>query len=264
MKNITTKYLLIIFIVMVSCKGNETADKILQRTIDTIDTIQTVYYKQYMLRTNPKNVNQTIFRYREMYFQRLIEDSIVGVKGHWYFYNADKTMVIYEDIYDGNKLIRKNNRDSLALVFDLIKHPKIKEKHFWSHHTPYTLQYMLKHILEHKAYYQTERLNDTIIQNTNCYQIAIKLEDKETMPGFAIKLEDSEGSISTTILYINRQTYYPTKMVSENYTKEQPEKKIFVDQTYDDIKFNINMDEDVQFNTSDEVLTGFKITEKKL
>ncbi|MEN8187400.1 MAG: hypothetical protein ABFR05_09750 [Bacteroidota bacterium] len=263
MKNIILKYLLIILIISTSCKDIETADKILHKTIGTIDTIETVYYKQDMIRTNPKNIDETIFRYREMHFQRLINDSIVGVKGHWYFYNEDKTMVIYEDIYDGNKLIRKNNRDSLAMVFDLIKHPEFKEKHFWSHNTPFTLQYMFKYTLDNNEYYQTDRLNDTIIQDTNCYQISIRLEDKQTMPGFAIKLEDSKGSISTTLLFINKQNYYPIRIVTKNYSKENPERKFFVDQTYYDFKFNKNINEDVQFNTSDDILTGFKTNERK-
>ena len=254
---------LIVLVVSISCTKKETSDEILQKTINVIDTIGTVYYKQDMTRTNPRNTNETIFRYREMYFKRLINDSIVGVKGHWYFYNEDKNKVIYEDIYDGNKLIRKNNRDSLARVFDLIKYPKFKEKHFWSHNTPFTLQYMFKYILSNKEYYQTERLNDTIIQNADCFQISIRLENKQTMPGFAIKLEDSEGSISTSLLFIDKQTYYPIRMVTENYSKENPEQKFFVDQTYYDLKFNINMDERILFNTSEDVLTGFKTSEIK-
>ncbi len=83
------------------------------------------------------------------------------------------------------------------------------------------------------------------------------------MPGFAIRLEDSEGSISTSLLFINKTTYYPIRIVTENYSKESPEQKFFVDQTYYDLKFNINMDERVRFNTSDEVLTGFITNEIK-
>src|SRR5210317_1920292 len=84
-----------------SCSNYESAHEILSKTIISIDTIETIYYKQDMSRTNPGQINDSIFRYREMYFKRLIRDSIVGVKGHWYFYNDDKTRVNYEDISDG-------------------------------------------------------------------------------------------------------------------------------------------------------------------
>ncbi len=245
----------------ISCKKTETSDEILQKTIAAIDTVKTVYYKQDMNRTNPGNINETIFRYREMYFQRLIDDSIVGVKGHWYFYNEDKSRVLYEDIYDGDKLIRKNNRDSLARVFDLIKYPTFKEKHFWSHNTPFTMQYMFKYVLNNKEFYQTIRRNDTVIRDTDCFQICIRLENKQTMPGFAIELTDSEGSISTSLLFISKKNYYPIRVVTENYSKENTAQKVFVDQSYYDLKFNIAMDESILFNTSDDVISGFETTE---
>ncbi|MBN2214605.1 MAG: hypothetical protein JW723_10200 [Bacteroidales bacterium] len=108
MSRIGIVYILTVLFFVNSCENDETAIEILQKTINTIDTIGTIYYKQDMARTNPQKVNDTIFQYREMYFKRLIGDSIVGVKGHWYMYVNDKINVIFEDIYDGNKLIRKN------------------------------------------------------------------------------------------------------------------------------------------------------------
>jgi hypothetical protein len=264
MNKIGITYLITVLLVLTSCKKNETPAEILQMTINAIDTIETIYYKQDMIRTNPRNINETIVRYREIYFKRLIEDSIVGVKGHWYFYNDDKNKVLYEDIYDGSKLIRKNNRDSTAAVFDLIKYPGFKETHFWGHNTLYSMQFMFKYILENSEYYQIERLNDTILQDINCIQIRIRLENRESaLPGFAYELEDYEGVISTTLLYINKLTYYPIRMKSENYSIENPGEIFFLDQTYSDLKFNINMDEKVLFNTSDDSLFGFKINERK-
>jgi len=100
---------LAISIALTSCSNKETATEVLQKTITSIDNIESIYYKQDMSRSNPRNINDTINRYREMCFKRLINDSIVGVKGHWYMYVNDKENIIYEDIYDGNKLIRKNN-----------------------------------------------------------------------------------------------------------------------------------------------------------
>ena len=89
--------------ILTSCNTKESASDIIQKTINTIDTIRTIYYKQDMVRTNPQFINDTLFRFREMYFKRLLSDSIVGVKGHWYMYVNDRENVVYEDIYDGNK-----------------------------------------------------------------------------------------------------------------------------------------------------------------
>ena len=246
-----------------SCKEKEIASKILQKTINTIDTIETIYYKQEMTRTNPRNVNDTIFRYREMYFKRLIPDSIVGVKGHWYMYTNDKINVSFEDIYDGNRLIRKNNQDSVARIYDLNKYPDFRRKHFWSHNTLYGMQYEFKHILDNTESYSIERLNDTVIESKYCYQIVVRLENKMTMPGFATKLEENEGSVSKTLYFINKQTYYPIKMKGERYSLESPEQKFFIDQKYYDIKFNLEIDEGVQFRTSNEIIKGFEIKEMK-
>jgi len=263
MKIIGFTLILISLILINSCKEKEIASKILQKTINTIDTIETIYYKQEMTRTNPRNVNDTIFRYREMYFKRLIPDSIVGVKGHWYMYTNDKINVSFEDIYDGNRLIRKNNQDSVARIYDLNKYPEFRRKHFWSHNTLYGMQYEFKHILDNTESYSIERLNDTVIESKYCYQIVVRLENKMTMPGFATKLEENEGSVSKTLYFINKQTYYPIKMKGESYSLENPEQKFFIDQKYYDIKFNLEIDEDIQFRTSNEIIKGFEIKEMK-
>lgn len=263
MKRIGIFYIVTVLIVIVSCNDNKTALGILQKTINTIDTIETVYYKQDMMRTNPRNDNDTIFRYREMFFKRLVTDSIVGVKGHWYMYVNDKENVIYEDIYDGNRLIRKNNRDSVARIYDLVKYPDFKRKHFWSHNTLYGMQYELKYILDNLDSYSIERLNDMIIDSKDCYQIRVRLENKMTMPGFAIKLENDEGSISKSLYFIDKETYYPKRIKGVSYSTDNPDKKMFIDQRYYDIEFNLTIDEYVQFNTSNESISGFEKREMK-
>lgn len=250
-------------IIITSCKEKETASEILQKTINSIDTIETVYYKQDMSRTNPQNINDTIFRFREMYFKRLISDSIVGVKGHWYMYLNDRENVIFEDIYDGNRLIRINNRDSVAMIYDLVEYPEFKEKHFWGHNTLYGMQYEFKFILDNSDSYTLERLNDTIIGSKDCYQIRVQLENKMTMPGFAIELENNEGSMSKNYYYIDIKTNYPIRMIGESFTTDNPERKIFIDQMYYDIKLNLKIDENVQFNTSSESIKGFANKEMK-
>ncbi len=248
---------------MTSCHKKDTALELLQKTINTIDTIETIYYKQDMARTNPQNMTDTIFRYREMYFKRLISDSIVGVKGHWNMYVNDKENIVYEDIYDGHRLLRKNNQDSIVRIYDLDKYPDFKRKHFWSHNTLYGMQFEFKHILNHTNSYTIERLNDTIIENINCYQVLVKLKDKMTMPGFATKLEDDEGSISKTTYFIDKKAIYPIKMKGEFYTADNPEQKVFMDQTYYDIKFNVGINENERFNTTNESIEGYEKIEMK-
>jgi len=262
-KKISILYFLTVLIVLTSCNEKETALEILQKTMNTIDTIETIYYKQDMSRSNPRNINDSIFRYREMYFKRLITDSIVGVKGHWYMYVNDKENVIYEDIYDGNRLIRKNNQDSVARIYDLIKYPEFKRKHFWSHNTLYGMQYEFQYILDNTDSYSMEILNDIIIDSKDCYQIKVTLENKITMPGFATELENNVGSISKTLYFIGKETHYPIRIKGENYSKDNPEQKVFIDQRYYDIEFNLTIDEHVRFNTSNESITGFEIEEIK-
>ncbi len=250
-------------IIITSCNEKETASEILQKTVNSIDTIETIYFKQDMSRTNPQNIDDTIFRYREMYFKRLITDSIVGVIGHWYMYVNDKENVIYEDIYDGNRLIRKNNPDSVARVYDLVKFPDFKRKHFWSHNTLYGMQYEFRYILDNTDLYSIERLNDTVIDNRDCYQIAVRLDDKMTMPGFETKIENNERSRSITLYFIDKETDYPIRIKGENFSVDNPEQKIFIDQRYYDIKFNLIIDDNVQFNTSNESIAGYEKIEMK-
>jgi hypothetical protein len=198
-----------------------------------------------------------------MYFTRLISDSIVGVKGHWYFYNDDKSIVNFEDVYDGDRLLRINNRDSIVLLYDLKKYPEFKRMHFWSHNTLYGMQFSFKHILGNEDFYKIRRMNDTIFMNRSCFQLEIILEDMASMPGFETKLEDSEGSTSRTLFIIDQQNYYPLRMYAENYSTVDPEQKFFIDQTYYDIKFNIEIDDNIQFITSDESVNGYLLTEKE-
>lgn len=254
---------LIILLILTSCNEKETASEIMQNVINTIDTIETINYKQNMTRTNPHNINDTILRYREMYFKRLISDSIVGVKGHWYMYVNDKKNVFYEDIYDGIKLIRKSNQDRTVRIYDLDKYPDFKRKHFWSHNTIYGMQYEFRYMLNNTDSYSIERMNDTIIDSKICYQIRVVLENKMAMPGFAIKLEDCEESIATTVYFVDKKINYPIRMKGEFYSSANPEQKMFIDQTYYDINFNRKINEEEQFNTTNQSIKGYKIIEMK-
>jgi hypothetical protein len=250
-------------IVFFSCKKSETAIDILTKTINTIDTIETIYYKQDMSRTNPRNTSETIKRYREIFITRLISDSIVGVKGHWYMYVNDKEKVTFEDIYDGDRLIRKNNRDSVAMIYDLVKYPDFKTKPFWGHNTLYGMQYEFKYFLKNLDSYTIDRLSDTIINEKNCFQIQVSLEDKISMPSFGARLEDKQGNISKTFYFIDKETYYPIRMRGESYSKDNSKQSFFIDQRYYNIKFNLIIDENIQFNTTEKSIVGFEKREMK-
>lgn len=257
-KRISGMFFGVVLVLLISCNEKESAIEVLGKTINTIDTIETVYYKQDMERTNPRNLKDTIFRYREMYFKRLVSDSIVGVKGHWYMYVDDKENVIYEDIYDGNRLIRKNNQKKIARIYDLVQYPDFKQKHFWSHNTLYGMQYEFRYILENADSYMIERLFDTIIDGKECYQVLVSLENKSTMPGFLTQIEDNEGFVSNTTYFIEKETYYPIRIKGESYSMDNPEQKVFMDQSYYDIKFNIIIDEADQFDISGSSIAGFE------
>ncbi len=102
-----------------------------------------------------------------------------------------------------------------------------------------------------------------LMLSTFCYQIRVTLEDKTTMPGFATELENSEGSISKTFYFIDKERYYPIRIKGENYSSNSPAQKVFIDQRYYDIQFNLTIDEAVQFNTSTESITGYEKKEMK-
>jgi hypothetical protein len=178
-------------------------------------------------------------------------------------YIDDKENVTYEDIYDGDRLIRKNNRNNVARIYNLVKYPDFKKKPFWSHNTLYGMQYEFKYMLKNLDSYSIGRLNDTIVDDKDCFQVQVSLEDKMTMPSFSIRLEDNKGNVSKTLYYIDKETYYPIKMRRESYSTENPEQMVFIDQRYYDIKFNLIINENAEFNTSHESIVGFEKREMK-
>lgn len=256
-------WVILFFAVLLSCKKHEAAIDILKTTIHSIDTIETVSYKQHTMRSNPQHPDDTVYTYREMYFKRLVSDSIVGVKGRWYFFNASKERINYEDIYDGDMLIRKNNRDSVALIYDLLKYPEFKFGHFWGHNTPFSLQYTLKQILKDPWFFYISMLNDTLIDKKACYQIHITTENKGSdLPGFKFKLIDKPGQGARIILNIDKSNFYPVRVRMENYHLDQANKVFFLDQVYFDLEFNIRKIDSGQFDTSVNKLKGFSLIEK--
>jgi len=244
-----------------ACSSALSPDVIIKNTIASIDTLESVSYKQQMQRTNPNGSNDTIFRYRRMCFKRLIEDSIVGVKGHWWMYGNDTLTLYYEDIYDGEKLVRIDHEDRLARVYDLEKYPSFKTYNFWGHNTPFALQYEMKFVLANTDSYILSRLSDTVILGTHCYQIQWKLEDKESMPGFWAELKDDYGNLFTTTLVIDKDTYFPIHMKSVGRHASNPAFGMLLDQQYFDLDFNFNVIDSIAFNTSQKSLQQYEVLE---
>jgi hypothetical protein len=125
------------------------------------------------------------------------------------------------------------------------------------------MQYEFQYVLTHSPSYTIERSNDTIIDNQHCFQIEIATENKISMPGFATRLEDKKGSISRTLYFIDKKTYYPIGRKHESYSIDNPGQKVFIDQKYYEIKYNLNIKEYETFNTSEESLKGYELKKMK-
>jgi len=230
---------------------------VLQNTISSIDQINTIYYQQTQLRGNTKDIQSLVQKERTYYYERLLPDSIIGAKAHIYFF--DSTYAFHEDIYNGDKLIRKHNRDSSARVFDLLKYPEFREKPFWGKTTPYVIQYMLRYALDNKDSYLFELGNDTIINQIDCYAVKSILRKKALMPGF-YEFENDSTRVETMILFVDKSSYYPQRIRMEVYFIDKPETVYFTDNTFHKLKYNLKLNDSL-FNTSDKVIKGFKIVE---
>ena len=247
-----------ILILPLSAQEPESAKLLLEQTIQAIDEIQTISYRQHMTRSNPRNSAEIINDTREMVLSRLPEDSIVGAKGHWYFLTPDEKGLRYEDIFDGKRLIRLNHNAKAARVYDLTEYPEFLEQPFWSHQTPYTLQYMLRFTLDNLSAYTLTRLKDTLINEQTCFQVQIRLEDKESMPGFMADIQPSPGNVSLLTFFLDPNSHYPLQVNLDNYTRQDPDNKFFTHQRYTDFRFNVAIEARI-FDTSEAATEGFEV-----
>ena len=261
MKDIFNNFFILLSLSLsfVSCNQEKDPIKVIQNTINSIDTINTIYYQQTQIRGNTGNIENVAQKERSYYYERLRSDSIVGAKAHIYFF--DSTYVFLEDIYDGNKLIRKHNRDSSARVYDLLKYPELRKKSFWGKTTPYVIQYMLNYAIDNKEFYSFDLGRDTIINQINCYYLKTVLRKKALIPGF-YKFEIDTNRVETMILFIDKLSYYPQKIRMEVYFIDNPENIYFTDNTFYNIEFNLELNDSL-FNTAEKVIKGFRIKEIK-
>lgn len=250
-------YFLLLF--LVSCNLEYDPAKIIQNTISSIDTINTIFYRQTQFRGNTENIENITQKERTFYYERIESDSIIGAKAHIYYF--DSSYIFLEDIYDGNKLIRKQNRDSSARVYDLIKFPELVKKPFWGKITPYVIQYMLNYALQNKDSYRFELGQDTVINERNCSCLKTILRKKALMPGFHM-FEIDTNRVETMILFIDKLNYYPQRIRMEVYFIDNPDNVYFTDNTFYDIKFNLELNDSL-FNTSEQVIKGYSISDIK-
>jgi outer membrane lipoprotein-sorting protein len=242
-----------------SCNQKEKELLILQNTIASIDTIKTIYYSQKQLIGNTQDSAQVIEKYRQFYYKELPEDSIVGAKAHIYFYDED--FVFLEDIYDGDCLIRKHNRDSAARIYDLLKYPELKKKPFWGKTSPYVIRYMLQYAIQHEDSYTFELGNDTLLGEIDCYCVKTVLNGKALMPGF-YQFQTDSNRVETMTLFIDKSNYYPQRVRLEVYFKDDKDKIYFTDNSFYNLEFNPVLSDSL-FNTNRAIVKGFRINEIK-
>ena len=256
MKKILFIIILNIF-VFALCKTERDPVRIIEKTISSIDTISSISYNQHLVRTNPQNTDEVIERDRSFIYKKLPGDSITGAKAHIFYYSEG--LNVFEDIYDGNFLIRKNNYDSTVRFYDLIKYPKIKKSNlFWRKNSPYTMQAMLNFTIKNQNEYKIELLNDTLIEMDECFCVRTTLENKTTIPGYNSNFTENTGYVETSYFYINKRNYYPIKIRLEIHRNDKPEEVFFTDHQFYDIIFNPNIKDDL-FSNQQKNMENFSI-----
>jgi len=241
MKKILFIIVLNIFL-FVLCKKERDPIAIIQKTIQTIDKISSISYNLHLVKNNLQNIDTIIEKDMSCIYEKLPGDYISGAKSHIYYYS--KGVTVFEDIYDGNRLSRINYVENSNLFYDFIKNPELKKNNsFCKKNTPYTIQALLDFTLKNENDYKIEILNDTIIDNIACFCIKTSLQDKNTSTTFDKYFTKKPGSLEESFFYINKTNYYPQKIRVEISEKNQPEKILFADYRFYDIRFNINIDD---------------------
>jgi len=254
--NIRVIFLLVIVFFLTACHNNEDAKNIIGNTIEAIDCVETVKYNQLLVRGNTQQPALNKTNQRHFVYSRLEKDSITGAKAHIYF--LDDATVFHEDIYDGQKLIRKHNEDSTARIYDLVQFPGLKKQHFWGKTTPWVIQYMLRYALNNREYYKYQIGQDTMINAKECYTVKTILDGMALMPGFNTFIKDA-NRVETMILYVDKNTFYPQTMRLETYFKHEPQVHYFTDHRFTDIVLNPDLRE-MFFSVSDSLLKGYDVT----
>ncbi len=121
---------------------------------------------------------------------------------------------------------------------------------------------MLKFIIKHQSDYNLSFLSDTTINDRECYTIKVILTDKNARPGMNLEFTQDSGSVSTAYLYFSGLDYYPQKMRMEYVNNSNPDRLLFTDHNFYDIKFN-PLISDTLFDTSDKVLKRYDVEEMK-
>jgi hypothetical protein len=107
------------------------------------------------------------------------------------------------------------------------------------------MQAMLDFTLKNQNEYSIQLLNDTIIENIECFCIRTIIKDKTTIPGYNNDFTINSGYIETSYFYINKNNYYPQKMRLEISKTDDPKNISFTDHEFYDIRFNQKIEEDI-------------------
>jgi hypothetical protein len=99
----------------ISCNKAIDPIKIIQNTISSIDTINTIYYQQTQLRGNTENIENVKQKERTFYYGRLKFDSIIGAKAH-FIDNPDNVYFTDNTFY--NIKFNPELNDSLFITSD--------------------------------------------------------------------------------------------------------------------------------------------------
>jgi hypothetical protein len=249
------KILFIIFLnilLLAMSKKEPNPIAIIQNTIQTIDTIRSISYNQHLVKNNLQYIDSVIERDRACVYKKLPGDSITGAKAHIYYYSGGVT--VFEDIYNGDFLIRKNHVENSAQFYDLIKYPEIKNSNgFWRKNTPYTIQALLDFTLKNKNDFKIEILNDTLIDSNECFCIKTSLEDKNTSTTYNKYFTEKPGGIEESYFYINKGNYYPQKIRIEISENNQSDRIVFTDYRFYDIIFNQQLNDKLFSNQTENI-----------
>ena len=256
-----TIIVLILVVLMASCGERHKAIRIMKKSIANLDTVETIYYKQLRSKNfvaDPDFIRESS---REYFIDRLRKDKLAGAKVHILY--KVKDVVVNQDIYDGNKLIRKNNNYNYAAVYDFKKYPELKENNnYWNIYTPENTKRVLKALIKNKGEIDISMIQLDTAYTNDFTAIRFVMDNLTVKPGTEKIIQDYPGYISTIDIYFDKKNYFPSKIRTEWFHKSDTAKVLFSDEFNYGMKFNY-MIVDSMFHTRSYVLQGYEFGEMK-
>ncbi len=252
---------LILVGLMFSCGERREAISIMKKSIRNLDTVESVYYKQLHSRNFVADPDYITESSREYYIDRLPKDALAGAKVHIFYKLND--IVANQDIYDGYKLIRKNNNYNYAAVYDYKKYPELREDNdYWNKYTPENIRRVLKAIIKNRNEIDIEMIKLDTAYVEDFTALRFLLDNLTIKPGAKEVIQAYPGYISTFDIYFDNKNYFPRKIRIEWFHKSDTAKVLFYDEFNYGMKFNY-MIVDSMFHTRSYVLQGYEVGEMK-